>query len=75
MAFNLTLNAAIKSDLTEIHPLLEQKKSVQMISPSFLEKIKGFDCISIIYDENKRAIQNIWIALLNCSCITLNLQI
>ena len=46
MAFNLTLNAAIKSDLTEIHPLLEQKKSVQMISPSFLEKIKGFDCIS-----------------------------
>ena len=26
VAFNLTLNAAIKSDLTEIHPLLEQKK-------------------------------------------------
>ena len=75
MAFNLTLNAAIKSDLTEIHPLLEQKKSVQMISPAFLEKMKGFDGISVIYDKNKRAIQIFWIALLNCNCIMLNLQI
>ena len=46
-----------------------------MISPAFLEKMKGFDGISVIYDENKRAIQNTWIALLNCNCITLNLQI